>query len=248
MSGHSRWANTKHRKAAQDVKRGKRFTKIIRALVTTARLGGGDISSNPRLRAAVETALFHNMTRDTIQRAIARGVGGDDDLPMETFRYEGYGPGGTAVIVECLSENRNRTTAQVRNAFTKTGGHLATNGSVSYLFTKQGVISVQPGYNEDTVMDAALEAGADDVVTNDNGAIDVYTTPDCLGHVKDALADAGITASAEVAFIPSTITKLDDQKSVKLLRLIEMLEDSDDVQEIYHNGEMTTNTQAGVTL
>ncbi|AHF74275.1 yebC [Candidatus Sodalis pierantonius str. SOPE] len=245
MAGHSKWANTKHRKAAQDAKRGKIFTKIIRELVTAARLGGGDVGSNPRLRAAVDKALANNMTRDTLNRAIARGVGGDDDAQMETIIYEGYGPGGTAVMVECLSDNRNRTVSEVRHAFTKTGGNLGTDGSVSYLFTKRGVISFAPGLSEDTIMDAALEAGADDVITYDDGAIDVYTTPDAFGEVKDALEAAGLTPEAsEVALVPSTRADLDAETAPKLLRLIDMLEDSDDVQEVYHNGEISDEVAA----
>lgn len=245
MAGHSKWANTKHRKAAQDAKRGKIFTKIIRELVTAARLGGGDVGSNPRLRAAVEKALANNMTRDTLNRAIARGVGGDDDAQMETIIYEGYGPGGTAVMVECLSDNRNRTVSEVRHAFTKTGGNLGTDGSVSYLFTKRGVISFAPGLSEDTIMDAALEVGADDVITYDDGAIDVYTTPDAFGEVKDALEAAGLTPEAsEVALVPSTRADLDVETAPKLLRLIDMLEDSDDVQEVYHNGEISDEVAA----
>ncbi|WP_213993937.1 YebC/PmpR family DNA-binding transcriptional regulator [Sodalis sp. dw_96] len=245
MSGHSKWANTKHRKAAQDSKRGKVFTKIIRELVTAARLGGGDVGSNPRLRAAVDKALANNMTRDTLTRAIARGVGGEDDTPMETIVYEGYGPGGTAVMVECLSDNRNRTVSEVRHAFTKTGGNLGTDGSVSYLFTKKGVISFAPGMDEDRVMDAALEAGADDVVTYDDGAIDVYTTPETFGSVKDALEAAGLRAEeSEVALIPSTKADLDEETAPKLLRLIDLLEDSDDVQEVYHNGEISDEVAA----
>ncbi|BAE74534.1 putative transcriptional regulatory protein YebC [Sodalis glossinidius str. 'morsitans'] len=245
MAGHSKWANTKHRKAAQDAKRGKIFTKIIRELVTAARLGGGDVGSNPRLRAAVDKALANNMTRDTLNRAIARGVGGGDDAQMETIIYEGYGPGGTAVMVECLSDNRNRTVSEVRHAFTKTGGNLGTDGSVSYLFTKRGVISFAPGLSEDTIMDAALEAGADDVITYDDGAIDVYTTPEAFGEVKDALEAAGLTPEAsEVALVPSTRTDLDAETAPKLLRLIDMLEDSDDVQEVYHNGEISDEVAA----
>ncbi|AHF76738.1 hypothetical protein Sant_1684 [Sodalis praecaptivus] len=245
MAGHSKWANTKHRKAAQDAKRGKIFTKIIRELVTAARLGGGDVGSNPRLRAAVDKALANNMTRDTLNRAIARGVGGDDDAQMETIIYEGYGPGGTAVMVECLSDNRNRTVSEVRHAFTKTGGNLGTDGSVAYLFTKRGVISFAPGLSEDTIMDAALEAGADDVITYDDGAIDVYTTPDAFGEVKDALEAAGLTPEAsEVALVPSTRADLDAETAPKLLRLIDMLEDSDDVQEVYHNGEISDEVAA----
>ncbi|MBT9432992.1 YebC/PmpR family DNA-binding transcriptional regulator [Candidatus Sodalis endolongispinus] len=245
MAGHSKWANTKHRKAAQDAKRGKIFTKIIRELVTAARLGGGDAGSNPRLRVAVDKALANNMTRDTLNRAIARGVGGDDDSQMETIIYEGYGTGGTAVMVECLSDNRNRTVSEVRHAFTKTGGNLGTNGSVSYLFTKRGVISFAPGLSEDTIMDAALEAGADDVITHDDGAIDVYTTPEAFGEVKDALEAAGLTPEAsEVALVPSTRADLDAETAPKLLRLIDMLEDSDDVQEVYHNGEISDEVAA----
>ncbi|MGL9723066.1 YebC/PmpR family DNA-binding transcriptional regulator [Sodalis sp. (in: enterobacteria)] len=245
MAGHSKWANTKHRKAAQDAKRGKIFTKIIRELVTAARLGGGDVGSNPRLRAAVDKALANNMTRDTLNRAIARGVGGDDDAQMETIIYEGYGPGGTAVMVECLSDNRNRTVSELRHAFTKTGGNLGTDGSVAYLFTKRGVISFAPGLSEDTIMDAALEAGADDVITYDDGAIDVYTTPDAFGEVKDALEAAGLTPEAsEVALVPSTRADLDAETAPKLLRLIDMLEDSDDVQEVYHNGEISDEVAA----
>ena len=245
MSGHSKWANTKHRKAAQDSKRGKVFTKIIRELVTAARLGGGDVGSNPRLRAAVDKALSNNMTRDTLTRAIARGVGGEDDTPMETIIYEGYGTGGTAVMVECLSDNRNRTVSEVRHAFTKTGGNLGTDGSVSYLFTKKGVISFAPGLVEDQVMDAALEAGADDVVSFDDGAIDVYTTPETFGTVKDALEAAGLHAeSSEVGLIPSTKADLDAETAPKLMRLIDMLEDSDDVQEVYHNGEISDEVAA----
>lgn len=245
MAGHSKWANTKHRKAAQDAKRGKIFTKIIRELVTAARIGGGDPGANPRLRAAVDKALSNNMTRDTLNRAIARGVGGDDNSNMETIIYEGYGPGGTAVMVECLSDNRNRTVSDVRHAFTKTGGNLGTDGSVSYLFTKKGVISYPVGTDEDALMDAALEAGADDIINYDDGAIDVYTSPDVFGSIKDALDNAGfVSESAEVTMIPSTKAELDADTAPKLLRLIDMLEDSDDVQEVYHNGEISDEVAA----
>ena len=245
MAGHSKWANTKHRKAAQDAKRGKIFTKIIRELVTAARLGGGDPDANPRLRAAIDKALSNNMTRDTLNRAIARGVGGDEDNNMETIIYEGYGPGGTAVMVECLSDNRNRTVSEVRHAFTKTGGNLGTDGSVSYLFTKKGVISYALGLAEDAVMDAALEAGADDIVVYDDGTIDVFTAWESLGAVKDKLDATGLVAEgAEVSLIPSTKAELDAETAPKLLRLIDMLEDSDDVQEVYHNGEISDEVAA----
>ncbi|NMC22310.1 MAG: YebC/PmpR family DNA-binding transcriptional regulator [Serratia sp.] len=240
MAGHSKWANTKHRKAAQDSKRGKIFTKIIRELVTAAKLGGGDPAANPRLRAAIDKALSNNMTRDTLNRAVARGVGGDDDTNMETIIYEGYGPGGSAVMVECLSDNRNRTVAEVRHAFNKTGGNLGTDGSVSYLFSKKGVISFAPGLDEDVVMEAALEAGAEDIVSYDDGAIDVFTAWESLGDVKDALEAAGFKSdSAEVTMIPSTKADMDADTAPKLLRLIDMLEDCDDVQEVYHNGEIS---------
>lgn len=245
MAGHSKWANTKHRKAAQDAKRGKIFTKIIRELTTAARIGGADPASNPRLRAAVDKALSNNMTRDTLNRAIARGAGGDDDINMETIIYEGYGPGGTAVMVECLSDNRNRTVSEVRHAFSKCGGNLGTDGSVAYLFSRKGVISFPPGTDEDQLMESALEAGAEDVISYDDGALDVYTAWDELGKIKDVLAAAGLQAeSAEVAMIPSTKADMDADTAPKLLRLIDMLEDCDDVQEVYHNGEMSDEVAA----
>ncbi len=240
MAGHSKWANTKHRKAAQDAKRGKIFTKIIRELVTAAKLGGADASSNPRLRAAMDKALSNNMTRDTMDRAIARGAGGEDNANMETIIYEGYGPGGSAVMVECLSDNRNRTVSEVRHAFTKTGGNLGTDGSVAYLFSRKGVVSYAPGQDEDTLMEAALEAGAEDVMSYDDGAIDVFTAWEELGKVRDTLAAAGLPAdNAEVTMIPSTKAEMDADTAPRLLRLIDMLEDCDDVQEVYHNGEIS---------
>ncbi|HGJ5875422.1 MAG TPA: YebC/PmpR family DNA-binding transcriptional regulator [Arsenophonus sp.] len=245
MAGHSKWANTKHRKAAQDAKRGKIFTKIIRELVTAARLGGGDTASNPRLRAAIDKALSNNMARDTLNRAIARGMGSDENDNMKTIIYEGYGPGGTAIMVECLSDNRNRTVSDVRHAFTKYGGNLGTDGSVAYLFNKRGVISYAPGIDEDSLMEAALEAGAEDVESYDDGVIDVYTILENFGDVKDALDAAGFKAEAvEVTMIPSTKAYLDAETAPKLLCLIDMLEDSDDVQEVYHNGEISDEIAA----
>lgn len=245
MAGHSKWANTKHRKAAQDAKRGKIFTKIIRELVTAARIGGADAASNPRLRAAIDKALTNNMTRDTLNRAIARGAGGDDDANMETIIYEGYGPGGTAVMVECLSDNRNRTVSVVRHAFSKCGGNLGTDGSVAYLFSRKGVISFPPGADEDRIMEVALDAGAEDVIAYDDQAIDVYTPWEELGKVRDALDEAGLPAeSAEVSMIASVKADMDEQTAPKLLRLIDMLEDCDDVQEVYHNGEISDEVAA----
>ncbi|GAB1042561.1 MAG: YebC/PmpR family DNA-binding transcriptional regulator [Shewanella algae] len=239
MAGHSKWANIKHRKAAQDAKRGKLFTKLIRELTVSAREGGSDPDSNPRLRAAIDKALSNNMTRDTVERAVKRGAGELDGQSLETVVYEGYGPGGTAVMVECMTDNRNRTVTGVRNAFNKSGGNLGTDGSVAYLFTKQGVISYEEGVDEDAIMEAALEAGAEDVVSNDDGSVDVYTAPADFGVVKDALDAIGVEAvNAEVTMVPSTKADLDEDTAAKFLRLIDTLEDHDDVQEVYHNAEI----------
>ncbi|AXB03886.1 YebC/PmpR family DNA-binding transcriptional regulator [Aeromonas caviae] len=244
MAGHSKWANIKHRKAAQDAKRGKIFTKLIREITTSARLGDADPANNPRLRAAVAAALTSNMTRDTINRAIARGAGGGDGEQLETIVYEGYGPAGSAVMVECLTDNRNRTVAEVRHAFSKCGGNLGTDGSVAYLFTKKGVLTFV-GADEDALMDAALEAGADDVLTEEDGTIEVYTTPNDFGTVLDGLEAAGFKPeSAEVTMIPSTEAELDAETAPKLMRLIDMLEDLDDVQEVYHNGSISDEIAA----
>lgn len=245
MAGHSKWANTKHRKAAQDARRSKIFTKVIRELVTASKLGGDDAASNPRLRAAMDKALVNNMTRDTMNRAIARGVGGEDDSNMETIIYEGYGPGGTAVMVECLSDNRNRTVSEVRHAFTKSGGNLGTDGSVAYLFSKKGVISFARGLDEDTVINAALEAGAEDIVTYEDGSIDVFSAWEFLGPVKEGLQAAGLAPfSAEVSMISATKMDMNEETAPKLLRLIDMLEECDDVQEVWHNGEISDEIAA----
>ncbi|MEH8157881.1 YebC/PmpR family DNA-binding transcriptional regulator [Aeromonas veronii] len=244
MAGHSKWANIKHRKAAQDAKRGKIFTKLIREITTSARLGDADPANNPRLRAAVTAALTNNMTRDTINRAIQRGAGGGDGEQLETIVYEGYGPAGSAVMVECLTDNRNRTVAEVRHAFSKCGGNLGTDGSVAYLFSKKGLLTFV-GVDEEALMDAALEAGADDVVTEEDGTIEVYTTPNDFGTVLDGLEAAGFKAqSAEVTMIPSTEAELDAETAPKLMRLIDMLEDLDDVQEVYHNGSISDEVAA----
>lgn len=245
MAGHSKFANIKHRKAAQDAKRGKIFTKLIREIVVAAKEGGAEPENNPRLRAAVDKALSNNMTRDTINRAVSRGAGGEGDEGVETVIYEGYGPAGTAVMVECMTDNRNRTVSGVRHAFSKAGGNLGTDGSVSYLFDKKGVISYESGLDEDAIMEAALEGGADDVETNDDGSIDVYTTPADFGTVKDALDAAGFdAANAEVTLVPSTKADLDAGTAPKLMRLIDALEDLDDVQEVYHNGDISDEVAA----
>ncbi|MGI3102721.1 YebC/PmpR family DNA-binding transcriptional regulator [Vibrio alginolyticus] len=245
MAGHSKWANIRHRKAAQDAKRGKIFTKLIREIVVAAKEGGGEPENNPRLRAAIDKALSNNMTRDTVNRAVSRGAGGEGDDNMETVIYEGYGPGGTAVMVECMTDNRNRTVSGVRHAFSKSGGNLGTDGSVNYLFDKKGVISYGPGLDEDAVMEVALESGADDIETAEGGSIDVYTAPGDFGLVKDALDAAGFEAeNAEVSLIPSTKADLDADTAPKLLRLIDALEDLDDVQEVYHNGDISDDVAA----
>ncbi|WP_163372155.1 YebC/PmpR family DNA-binding transcriptional regulator [Endozoicomonas acroporae] len=239
MAGHSKWANIKHRKAAQDAKRGKVFTKIIRELTVAAKQGGGNVEDNPKLRAIVDKALAANMTRDTINRAIARGAGGEDDSNMEEVTYEGYGAGGIAVLVECLTDNRNRTVAEVRHAFSKHGGNLGTDGSVAYLFERKGQIFFEEGVDEEQLMDAALEAGAEDVVTNDDGSVEVLTEWTEFMAVKDALEAAGLTpAGGEVAMIASTQTELDLAGAEKIMKLIDRLEDLDDVQNVYTNADI----------
>ncbi len=245
MSGHSKWANIRFRKAAQDAKRGKIFTKLIREITTAARMGGGDEASNPRLRSAVVAALAQNMTRDTIKRAIDRGVGGGDGVDLENITYEGYGVGGAAVMVECMTDNHNRTASDVRHAFTKFGGNLGTSGSVGYLFTKKGVISFAPdedgkmNIDEEKAMEIGLEAGADDIVTNDDGSIDVYTAPEAFADVVEAFEAASIKpANAEVSMVPSTEAQLDSETAVKFMRMIDAMEDLDDVQNVYHNASL----------
>lgn len=245
MAGHSKWANIKHRKAAQDSKRGKIFTKLIRELVVATKESGPDVENNPRLRAAVDKALSNNMTRDTINRAIKRGAGGDADDKVETITYEGYGPGGTAIMVECMTDNKNRSVSAVRFAFSRAGGNLGTDGSVNYLFSKKGIISYPVGTNEDELLELALEIGADDIETNSDSSIDVYTTPDAFGKIKDALDAAGFVAqNAEVTLIPSTTAQLDEDTAPKLLNLIDTLEELDDVQEVYHNGDVSDEIAA----
>ncbi|BCX81253.1 hypothetical protein MIT9_P0831 [Methylomarinovum caldicuralii] len=240
MAGHSKWANIRHRKSAQDAKRGKIFTKLIRELTVAARMGGGDPANNPRLRAAIDKALSHNMPKDTIQRAINKGTGAGDDSNYEEVRYEGYGPGGVAVMVDCLTDNRNRTVAEVRHAFTKAGGNLGTDGSVAYLFSKAGVINFPAGSDEDAIMEAALEAGAEDVVVHDDGSIEVLTAPEDFEAVKKALEDAGLKPeSAEVTMRASTTVSLGAGDAEKMIRLLERLEDLDDVQQVYSNADIS---------
>ncbi|NNJ71868.1 MAG: YebC/PmpR family DNA-binding transcriptional regulator [Enterobacterales bacterium] len=239
MAGHSKWANIQHRKKAQDAKRGKLFTKLIREIVISAKMGGGDPDANPRLRAAIDKALSGNMTRDTIERAVKRGSGDGEGDNVEELVYEGYGPGGTAVLLECMTDNRNRTVAEVRHAFSKAGGNLGTEGSVAYMFNTCGQIIFEPGTDEDTLMEVALEAGADDVVSNDDGSFEVITTPEDFGAVKDELDAAKLEAvNAEVTRLAETQSELSLDDAQKLLRLVDALEDLDDTQNVYHNGDI----------
>ncbi|HCS26410.1 MAG TPA: YebC/PmpR family DNA-binding transcriptional regulator [Spongiibacteraceae bacterium] len=239
MAGHSKWANIKHRKAAQDAKRGKVFTKIIREIVVAARMGGGLPEDNPRLRAVMDKALTANMKKDTIEKAIARGTGDGDDSNYEEVTYEGYGSGGVAVLVECMTDNRNRTVAEVRHAFSKRGGNLGTDGSVAYLFSRVGQISFDPDIDEDALMEVALEAGADDLVNNDDGSVDILTPWEDFMQIKDAIEAAGFApANAEVTMLPATTVELDQDGAETILGLIDMLEDLDDVQNVYTNADI----------
>ncbi|MBK5969603.1 MULTISPECIES: YebC/PmpR family DNA-binding transcriptional regulator [Thiorhodovibrio] len=245
MAGHSKWANIKHRKAAQDKKRGKIWTKLIREVTVAAREGGGDASSNPRLRLAIDKAVGANMPKDTVDRAIKRGAGADDGDNYEEIRYEGYGPSGVAIMVDCMTDNRNRTASEVRHAFSKHGGNLGTDGSVAYLFTKQGVISFQPGTDEDSVIEAGLDSGAEDVVVNEDGSLDVVTLPETFAAVREALAGAGFdTSVSEVSFNAATNVELDRDTAEKLLKLIDTLDDLDDVQDVYHNADISDDIMA----
>ena len=239
MAGHSKWANIQHRKGRQDAKRGKLFTKLIREITVAAKLGGGEPSANPRLRAAIDNGLSNNMTKDTIDRAIKRGAGGDESGNVDEIRYEGYGPGGVALIVDTMTDNKNRTVAEIRHVFSKFGGNLGTDGSVSYLFTKIGLISLQNEVDEDTIMEAALEGGAEDIVTNDDNSIDIITNPDNLVDVKEAILAAGYKPeNAEVTMRASTTNELDKKSAETMIRLLDALEDLDDVQKVYSNAEI----------
>lgn len=239
MAGHSKWANIKFRKEKQDAKRGKLFTKLIREITVSAGIGGGDPGANPRLRTAVDKALCANMTRDVIDRAIKRGAGGEGEKNVEEISYEGYGPGGVAVMVECLSNNRNRTVSEVRHAFTKCGGNLGTNGSVAYLFNKIGQIMLAPGANEDKAIEVAIEAGANEVEPEEDGSITIETSPEDFLNVKQALEKAGFTISfAEISMIAATEVELDPELTARVIKLIDMLEDLDDVQDVYSNVAM----------
>jgi YebC/PmpR family DNA-binding regulatory protein len=240
MAGHSKWANIKHRKAAQDAKRGKIFTKIIRELVVAAKAGGPNPEDNPRLRAAVDKALGANMKRDTIDKAIARGAGAGEGENYDEITYEGYAPGGIAVLVECMTDNRNRTVGEVRHAFDKRGGNLGTDGSVAYLFNRIGQISYGPDIDEDALMDAALESGAEDIKSHDDGSLDVETSFEDFLQVKDGLIEAGFQpVHAEVTMLADITVPLEKDAAEKLLGMIDSLEDLDDVQNVYTNADIS---------
>ena len=245
MAGHSKWANIQHRKGAQDAKRGKLFTKLIREVSIAARLGGADPAANSRLRLAMDKALSGNVPKDTIERAIKRATGDQNADNIEEVRYEGYGPGGVAVMVECMTDNRNRTVADVRHAFTKYGGNLGTDGSVAYLFTKLGQISFPAGTGEDRIMEAALEAGADDIASNEDGSIDVLTAVENFPEVRDALRAMNLEPEqAEVTMRPSTSVSLSLEDAQNMIKLLETLEDHDDVQQVYSNADIADDILA----
>lgn len=240
MAGHSKWANIQHRKQAQDAKRGKLFTRFIREITIAARVGGAEVASNPRLRLAMDKALAANMTKDTIERAIKRGAGELDGVQYEEIRYEGYGPGGVAVMVDCMTDNRNRTVAEVRHAFSKCGGNLGTEGSVGYLFNKKGIISYPVGTDEDRLMEAALDAGAEDVVMHEDSSMDVLTTPENFMDVKEAMFARGfVTERAGLTMQPTTETALNKEDAEKMIKLTDMLEELDDVQDVYSNANIS---------
>lgn len=247
MAGHSKWANIQHRKGAQDKKRGKLFTKLIREITVSARMGGDDLSANPRLRIAIDKALAANMPKDTVERARKRGAGELDGDNYEEVRYEGYGPGGVAVMVDCMTDNRNRTVAEVRHAFSKAGGNLGTDGSVAFMFTHTGVLGFPGGLDENRLMDVALEAGAEDVIEDTDGSIEVLTRPDSFENVLTAMREAGFAPeSAEVTMRPNNLTPVDMETAQVMIRLIDSLEDLDDVQSVYANADFPDEVLEGM--
>lgn len=238
MAGHSKWANIQHRKKAQDAKRGKLFTRLIREIMVAAKAGGSDLSSNPSLRGAVDKAKAQSVPKDAIDRAVKRGAGELDGSDYEEIRYEGYGPAGIAIIVDCLTDNRNRTVAEVRHAFSKAGGNLGQDGSVAFMFSSVGVLTYAPGSDEDAIMEAALEAGADDVVIEEDGLIEVLTDPEDYIRVKEAMIEAGLEPEeSELTQRTANNTELNLGDGEKVMRLIDALEELDDVQEVFSNAD-----------
>ena len=245
MAGHSKWANIQHRKKAQDTKRGKIFTRINRELSVAAREGGSDPDTNPRLRLAVDKANAANMPKDTIERTVKKAAGELEGVSYEELRYEGYAPGGVAVMIDCLSDNRNRTVAEVRHAFTKYGGNLGTDGSVAYQFNKVGVLNFPPGSDEEQVLEAALEAGADDVVSEEDGSIEVLTAPENFSAVVAAMDAAGLQpANSEVTMRAATEVTVDEDTGRKVLQFLDRLEDLDDTQDVYSNADIPEEAYA----
>ena len=245
MAGHSKWANIQHRKKAQDAKRGKLFTRLIREITVAARMGGGDPDANPRLRLAIDNALGNNMPKDTVDRAVKRGAGAGEGDDYEEITYEGYGPCGVAVMVECMTDNRNRTVAEVRHAFSKAGGNLGSSGSVAFMFRKIGSLVYGPETDEDSLMEAALEAGAEDVVSNDDGSYEVITTPEEYSAVKVGLIAAGLEpAMAEVTLRADTQAEVTGEDAQKVQRLLDTLEDLDDTQNVYSNADIDAEALA----
>jgi YebC/PmpR family DNA-binding regulatory protein len=236
VAGHSKWANIKHRKGRQDAKRGKVFSVLIRELTVAAKLGGGVPEDNPRLRTAIDKALSANMTKDTIERAVQRGAGGLEGENLEEVTFEGYGPGGIAVMVESMTDNNNRTVAEVRHAFTKSGGNLGTNGSVAYLFEKKGLIRIQSGQNENLVMELAIDAGAEDIEINEDTSMSITSSPEDFENIKNVLVDKEIIVEdSEIAFIPENTVEADLDTSLKVFKLLETLEELDDTQTVTSN-------------
>ncbi len=245
MAGHSKWANIQHRKKAQDAKRGKLFTKLIREVSVAVKQSGPDPAANSRLRLALDKAVSGNVPKDTLDRAVKRAAGETDGAKIEEVRYEGYGPGGVAVLVECMTDNRNRTVSEVRHAFSRAGGNLGTDGSVAYLFSKVGQISFATGNNEETIMEAALEAGAEDIITNDDQSIDVLTTMEEFTAVRDALITKDLQPEqAQITMRPATSVSLELEDAEKMLRLADALEDLDDVQEVHSNADISEDVLA----
>ena len=242
MAGHSKWANIQHRKGRQDKARGKLFTKLIREVTVAARIGGGDLDSNPRLRTAVDKAKSQSMPKDNIERAIGKGSGEGDDFNLEEVTYEGYGPGGVAILIESMTDNRNRTVAEVRHALTKYGGNLGAEGSVSYLFKQTGLITISGVEDEDKIVETAIELGAEDIEINDDGSLEIMTSPNDFVDIKDVLSNEEINIDiAEVTMKATTDVSIDLKHAQSMIKLLDMLEDLDDVQAVHSNAKISND-------